>query len=78
MNNLFCIIGRFVDIKDNKLFISVYNNYTKENETIIIELVGNMYSSLKERIKVKDIMGVKGHIRTGNALVAEKITFFRE
>lgn len=83
MNNMFVLVGRIQEIKNEYIIVSVARqfkdkegNYT--NDIIRVVIKGFMFENMKEYCKKGSIIGVKGRIETTNKkieLIAEKITF---
>ena len=81
MNNMFCLIGRLNDIKENgEVTIIVSRNHKDDNgiykfDIISIQTIGLIKDTTIQHCRKGDIIGVKGTIESGNKLVADKLTF---
>lgn len=81
MNNMFCLIGRLNDIKENgEVTIIVSRNHKDDNgiykfDIISIQTIGLIKDNTIQYCRKGDIIGVKGTIESGNKLVADKLTF---
>lgn len=84
MMNNFMLVGRInnIDLKDDMCILTLkvprsFKNVNGEYEEdlIIIQVFGNLNSTLNEYCDNGDIVGIKGRIQSNNVLVAEKVTF---
>ena len=83
MNNMFVLVGRIQEIKNEYVIISVARQFKDEegnyiNDIVRVVIKGSMFENMKEYCKKGSIIGVKGRIETTNKkieLIAEKITF---
>lgn len=83
MANMFILVGKIADIKENGIVISVVKSYKNdegiyESDLIYTELEKVLMDKMKEYCKVGDTVGVKGIISSENTnpiLKVEKLTF---
>jgi len=78
------LVGRIVDILEEKIIISVPRPYKEEkngeyiSDTIPATVRGSIYENVKEYCNKGDIVGIKGSIRSTNdnmEILVEKISF---
>ena len=82
MTNMYCLVGRIGEIKDNGIVIKVARNYKNadgiyETDEIMVYCWDNIIQKVKDYCKVGDLIGVKGRIQADNEikLICEKLTF---
>ena len=76
MLNQVVVVGRVISFKDNTIIISVPETGGKDNEVVVV-LSKGLTNSLMDvaNLNTSDLVGVKGKVKTGNIIEAEKITF---
>lgn len=80
MLNQVVIVGRIKRIKDDHMIVAVARaekekNGTYKNDFIKVKLDKVIRDNALEYCHKGDIVGVKARVRTGNRLIAEKLTF---
>ena len=83
MNNMFVLVGRIQEIKNEYIIVSVARQFKDEegnyiNDIVRVVVKGSMFDNVKEYCKKGNIIGVKGRIENidkNMELIAEKITF---
>ena len=83
MTNLFMLVGRIVEIKDNGVLINVSRNFKNvdgiyENDIFFVEYWNGIMGKVKEYCLKGDLVGVKGRMQQDEEkvrLICEKFTF---
>lgn len=79
MLNQIVLVGRILKIEEGYLVIKIPRNYKNEEgkyDVDFIELtVGQNISKELPKLKIDDVIGVKGRIETSNSIVVEKLTY---
>ena len=83
MTNLFTLVGRIVEIKDNGVLINVSRNFKNvdgiyENDIFFVEYWNWIMGKVKEYCLKGDLVGVKGRMQQDEEkvrLICEKFTF---
>ena len=83
MTNMYCLIGRIGEIKDNGIVIKVGRCFKNaegiyETDDIFVECFEYVISKVKDYCKVGDLVGTKGRIQADNGnirIICEKLTF---
>lgn len=83
MTNMYCLVGRIGEIKDNGIVIKVARCFKNvegiyETDDIFVECFEHIISKVKDYCKVGDLIGTKGRIQADNGnirIICEKLTF---
>lgn len=80
MLNSIMLVGRLKEMKNDTLTITVPRSYKNkdgkyDNDNIVVHLFGKIAENIKEYCHRGDVLGIKGSIREGNIIEAEKISF---
>lgn len=83
MINVFMLVGRIAEIKDNGVVIKVGRWFKNtegvyENDLIFVECYDTKMPRVKDYCKINDLVGTKGRIQMDNdkiRLICEKLTF---
>lgn len=83
MINQIILVGKIVEIGENKMAISIPRPHKNEDgeylsDIVDITVIGNMFENIKEYCHKGDVVGIKGHLESENKgmqIVLEKVTF---
>jgi len=80
MLNQCILVGRIKDFKDETLTLAINRSFKNEKgiyetDMINIEIKGKIAENLKDFCTKGDLVGIRGSIRGGNKIFAEKVTF---
>lgn len=79
MLNQAIIVGRLIEINEERKTIVVKSESKEETAFIPVTLPSKIYNNLKDYCRVDDILGIKGTLKTNDnqelIVVANKITF---
>lgn len=80
MVNSVMLVGKLKEFKGENLTLTVPRTYKNEkgeyeNDNLIIHISGGLAKNVKSYCRRGDVIGIRGNIREGNIIEAEKITF---
>jgi len=80
MVNSVMLVGRLKEFKNENLTLTVARPYKNEkdkyeNDNLIIHISGGLAKNVKSYCHRGDVVGIRGSVREGNIIEAEKITF---